>query len=66
MPKMKSNSAARKRFKVTGTGRIRRGKSGKSHLMRGKPASRLRRLKKNDMVNDSHEHRVKRLLPYDF
>ena len=66
MPKMKSNSAARKRFKVTGTGRVRRGKAGKSHMMRGKSARRLRRLKKNDMVNSSHEHRLRALLPYDF
>lgn len=66
MPKMKTNSAARKRFKVTGTGRIRRGKAGKSHMMRDKNARRLRRLKKNDMVETTHEHRVRRLLPYDF
>ena len=66
MPKMKTNSAARKRFKVTGTGRIRRGKAGKSHMMRDKNARRLRRLKKNDMVEGTHEHRVRRLLPYDF
>lgn len=64
MPKMKSNSAARKRFKVTGTGRIRRGKSGGSHLLRGKSARRLRRLRKPDMINSTHEHRIKRLLPY--
>ena len=66
MAKMKSNSAARKRFKVTGGGHVRRGKAGKSHMMRGKNARRLRRLKKNDMVESTHEHRIRRLLPYDF
>jgi large subunit ribosomal protein L35 len=65
MPKMKSNRAAKKRFKVTGTGRIRRSKAGKSHLMRGKSGSRLRRLKKNDMVDTADQKRIARLLPYD-
>jgi len=66
MPKMKTNSAAAKRLRVTGTGRIRRGKAGKSHLMRGKSSRRLRRLEKNDMVHPSHEKHVQRLLPYAF
>lgn len=66
MPKMKSNSAAKKRFKATGGGHIRRGKAGKGHMMRGKSARRLRRLEKNDMVSPTHEHRIKRLMPYDF
>ncbi|MGB0678052.1 MAG: 50S ribosomal protein L35 [Polyangiales bacterium] len=66
MPKMKSKRAAKKRLRVTGSGRIRRGKAGKSHLMRGKPATRLRRLRKNDMVSPQEEKRIARLLPYDF
>jgi large subunit ribosomal protein L35 len=66
MPKMKSNRAAAKRFKVTGSGRVRRGKAGKRHLMRGKPATRLRRLKKNDMVDKTDEKHLRRLLPYSF
>ncbi len=64
MPKMKTKRGAAKRFKVTGTGRIRRAKAGKSHAMRGKNGRRLRRLKKNDMVNDTHEMHIHRLLPY--
>jgi large subunit ribosomal protein L35 len=64
MPKMKSNRAASKRFKMTGSGRVRRAKAGKSHLMRGKSGRRLRRLKKNDMVKPSHEAHIQRLLPY--
>ena len=66
MPKMKTKSAAKKRFKVTGTGRIRRAKAGKSHMMRGKPANRLRRLKQNDMVDKVDEPRIARLIPYKF
>ena len=66
MPKMKSNRAAAKRLRVTGSGRVRRGKAGLGHLMRGKPARRLRRLRKHDMVDDADAKRVKRLLPYSF
>ncbi|MFW5876527.1 MAG: 50S ribosomal protein L35 [Myxococcota bacterium] len=66
MPKMKTNRAANKRFRVTGTGRIRRGKAGKSHLMRGKPANRLRKLKKNSLVDPTNEKRIQRLIPYKF
>jgi len=66
MPKMKTKRAAKKRFRVTGTGRIRRSKSGKAHLMRGKRGSRLRRVKKHDMVKPSDEARVRRQLPNSF
>lgn len=64
MPKMKTRRAAAKRFKVTGTGRVRRASAGKQHFMRGKPANRLRKLKKNAMVHPSEEDNIKRLIPY--
>ncbi|QQR88530.1 MAG: 50S ribosomal protein L35 [Myxococcales bacterium] len=65
MPKMKTNSAAAKRFKISGSGRIRRGKAGKSHMMtHGKASNQLRRLRKNDMVDKADEKRIMRLLPY--
>ena len=64
MPKMKTNRAAAKRFKVTGSGRIRRSKSGLNHMMQEKSRKRLRRLRKNDMVDKAMEKRVKLLLPY--
>ena len=63
---MKTNRAASKRLWVTGTGRIRRNKAGKSHMMRGKPASRLRNLEKNALVDSADEKRLKRLIPYKF
>jgi large subunit ribosomal protein L35 len=62
MPKMKTHSGAKKRFRVTGSGRVRRGKAGKSHMMIGKNKRRLRRLRKNDMVDKVDEKAVKRLL----
>lgn len=66
MPKMKTNRAAAKRFRVTGSGRVRRSKAGASHIMRFKSANRLRRLRKNDMVADVDVPRIKLLLPYAF
>ncbi|UCH30745.1 MAG: 50S ribosomal protein L35 [Myxococcales bacterium] len=65
MPKMKTKRAAAKRFKTTGGGRIRRSTAGKQHRMRGKPANRLRKLKKNSMVDHRDEERIRRLLPYE-
>ena len=66
MPKMKTNRAAAKRFRVTGKGKIRCGKAGASHLMRGKPARRLRKLRKNDVVDHANAKHIKRLLPNSF
>jgi len=64
MPKMKTNRAAAKRFRVSGSGRIRRSKSGLNHGMQEKSKKRLRRLRKNDMVDKAMANRVKLLLPY--
>ena len=64
MPKMKTNKAAAKRFKITGTGRVRRSKAGGQHGMQEKSRKRVRRACKNDMVHDSMEKHIKRLLPY--
>jgi len=64
MPKMKTNRAAAKRFRVTATGRIRRTKAGLSHGMISKNRKRCRRLRANDMVHVSMQKRIKRLLPY--
>lgn len=64
MPKMKTNRAASKRFKKTGTGRIRRPKQGGQHGMLGKSRKRRRRARDNDMVSPAMEKRVKILLPY--
>ena len=64
MPKMKTNRAAAKRFRITGSGRIRRSKAGCNHMMQEKSRKRLRRLRKNDTVEHAFEKRIKLLLPY--
>jgi large subunit ribosomal protein L35 len=64
MPKMKTNRAAAKRFRVTGSGRVRRSKAGLNHGMQEKSKKRCRRLRKNDMVHESVAKRIKLMLPY--
>ncbi len=64
MPKMKTNKSAAKRFRVSGTGRVRRPKAGGNHMMQEKSRKRLRRLRQNDMLDSTLERKVKRLIPY--
>lgn len=64
MPKMKTNRCAAKRFKVSGSGRVRRPKGGGQHGLSNKNRKRLRRLRNNDMVTPALEKRVKILMPY--
>ena len=63
MPKMKSHKGAKKRFSVTGSGKIRRLKAYKSHILTKKDAKRKRRLRRGEMITTNGETRVlKRLL----
>ena len=62
MPKMKTDRGAAKRFKVTGTGRIRRRKAFRSHLLEKKPSHRTRRLAREAEVTGGDRKQVKRLL----
>ncbi len=62
MPKMKSKSGARKRFKLMGSGRIKRKKAFRRHLLEHKSAKRGRHLRKGTMVDESNLAQVKRML----
>jgi large subunit ribosomal protein L35 len=62
--KLKTNRAAAKRFKKTGSGRFRRAKAGLQHCMISKNRKRRRRLRQNDMVDGSDQKRIRVLLPY--
>jgi large subunit ribosomal protein L35 len=64
MPKMKSNSGAGKRFKVTGTGKIVRAKAYKSHILTSKTTKRKRNLRKSALVHSANMDNTRRLLPY--
>jgi large subunit ribosomal protein L35 len=62
MPKMKTNRAAAKRFKVTGTGKIKRYKAYARHILTKKSRNRKRGLGKSTLVHSTEEQRVKRML----
>ncbi len=62
MPKVKTNSSAKKRFKVTGTGKITHQKSFKRHILTKKTKKRKRNLRKDGEVAKANMRFVKRLL----
>jgi large subunit ribosomal protein L35 len=64
MPKVKTKSGAKKRFKVTGTGKIKRKKAFKNHILTKKETKQKRRLGIKAMVKKSDERNVKLMLPY--
>ena len=62
MPKMKTNSSAKKRFKLTGSGKIKRKHAFKSHILTKKSTKRKRNLTKTGLVNVADEGRVRDML----
>ena len=64
MPKLKSHRGAAKRFKMTATGRFKRSKAYKSHILTKKTTKRKRKLDTPTMVSPSDQRRVARMLPY--
>ncbi|MDH4037377.1 MAG: 50S ribosomal protein L35 [Candidatus Krumholzibacteria bacterium] len=62
MPKLKSNRAAMKRFRKTGTGKVRRNKAFKSHILTKKTTKRKRGLRKATLVHPTDMKRVRRML----
>lgn len=64
MPKMKTNRSAAKRFKVTGTGKLKRNKAYKRHILTKKTAKLKRNLRKPAMVDASNVKNMKKVLPY--
>ena len=64
MPKIKTHRATAKRFSVTGTGKFKRNKAFKSHILEKKSPKRKRNLRKAALASAADCARVKRLLPY--
>ncbi len=63
MPKMKSHKGARKRFKITGSGKVKRMKAFKSHILTKKSSKRKRRLRRGTTITTIGEAKnIKRLL----
>ncbi len=62
MPKMKSNRGAAKRFKKTASGKVKRRKAYKAHILTKKSSSRKRRLRKGTLISQADRKRIGRLL----
>ena len=64
MPKMKTHRGAAKRIKRTSTGKLKRMRAGKSHILIKKDRKRKRRLRSPDLVSSADKKRISRMLPY--
>ncbi len=64
MPKMKTHSATKKRFKISGTGKVTFKKSGRSHLLSSKNSTRLRSLRRKGILPAAVEAHIKKVMPY--
>ena len=64
MPKLKTNKAVSKRFRLTGTGKLKRFRAGHGHFLEKKSPTRKRRLRSATLVDKTMENRYKRLMPY--
>lgn len=64
MPKMKTHRGAAKRLKRTGSGKLKRMRAYKSHILTKKAQKRKRRLRKSDLVSKADAKRFTKVLPY--
>jgi len=64
MPKLKTRKSVSKRFRLTKTGKIKRNKACRRHLLGGKTAKRKMRLSRADYVDSTETNAIKRMLPY--
>ncbi|HMD14879.1 MAG TPA: 50S ribosomal protein L35 [Bacteroidota bacterium] len=62
MPKMKSNSAAKKRFHKTASGKLKRHKAFRSHMLSTKSSKRKRHLRKATLVSEQEQHKFAMLI----
>ena len=64
MPKIKTRRSAAKRFKLTGSGRLKRAKAFKRHILTKMSSKRKRQLRNGALVSAADEPRIKKQLPY--
>lgn len=62
MPKNKTHSGAKKRFRTTGSGKVMREQANRRHLAEHKPSSRMRRLAMDEAVSPADVKKIKKLL----
>jgi large subunit ribosomal protein L35 len=64
VPKIKTNSSAAKRFRVTGSGKIKRNKGFKRHILSSKSKKRKRNLRRATTVAAAEQKKIRKLIPY--
>ena len=64
MPKLKTHSGAKKRFKLTKTGIVKRAHAYKSHILTKKDSKRCRRLRSETYADKTNEATIKKMIPY--
>lgn len=64
MPKIKTHSASKKRFKITGSGKVKINKSGRRHILTKKTTKSKRNMRKPAFASDANAATIKKLIPY--
>ncbi len=64
MPKLKTHSGAAKRFKKTGTGKVKRGHAFIRHILTSKTTKKKRKLDQSTVLDKADERKIKRMIPY--
>lgn len=64
MPKIKTHSSSKKRFNLTATGKVKRAKAFKSHILTKKTTKRKRNLRKSTIASDANAATIKLMIPY--
>jgi large subunit ribosomal protein L35 len=64
MGKQKTHSGSKKRFKITGTGKVKRTQAFKKHILTKKTAKRKRNLRKSVIASPANEANIKKMIPY--
>ena len=62
--KLKTNKSVHKRVRVTKSGKFKKSRAGRRHLLKDKSSGRKRHMRKADLVSATHEKHLRRLLPY--
>ena len=64
MPKLKTHSGAKKRFNLTASGKVKRARAFKSHILNKKTTKRKRALRKSTYIDQSMGNNIKKMMPY--
>lgn len=64
MPKIKTHSSSKKRFNLTATGKVKRSKAFKSHILTKKTSKRKRNLRKSTIASDANAATIRLMIPY--